>query len=404
MKLSKNKIIMVLFEISLVFLLLQQNIFPSELTFITLFLSIVFGFFILLRGKKTYLNPFIISYTLFIIYAIIDTMLRDSLQENFPTIIMYVMQLISSLCIYNYIIKGKKGNKFINIYVIIAIISLTIIFILLGEDAVSTRLGHNGSGGIVSYYIFNTPIYKSSNGTANFCAIAIFFLLYFAEFKNKKICYIPAFFLTIGLVLCGSRKGLLICVIYIIYTYFFMKKGISIKKVLMFLLVPIAIYFLIMKVPAIYDVVGQRIESMILNLFGVENKMDGNSYLMRQELKDRAINWIKRKPFLGYGMKTFENAVGYGAENNVLQIMLNFGIVGLIIYYSFIPALIHELIHLKNKSALAKVMGILIITILIQDYGSVTYSWQHTTMWYSVFWAIIKLEKDKLNQEEIKKK
>lgn len=398
MKLLKNKIIMLLFELSLIFLLFQQNVFPSELTFVSLFLSIGIGVFILAKGGKIYLNPFIITYSLFIIYSVIDSMLRGNLQENIPVIGMYFMQIFSSLCIYNYIVKSGKEDRFIKIYVIVAIVSLAIMFILLGDDAVSTRLGHNGSGAIVSYYIFNIPIYKSSNGTANFCAIAIFFLLFFAEYKNKKIAYIPAIFLIIGLVLCGSRKGLLLFVIYIIYTYFFMKKGISIKKVLIFFLVPIILYFALMKVPVIYDAIGQRLESMVLNFFGKENDLDGNSYLMRQEMKDIAIEWIKEKPFLGHGMKTFENEIGYGTENNVLQIMLNFGLVGTIIYYSFIPFLIKELINLKDKTSFAKLCGILVITILIQDYGSVTYSWQHITIWYSVFWAIIKTEKIKNNK------
>lgn len=403
MRLDKNKIIMLLFEIALIFLLFQENVFPSELTFVSLLLTIVFGIFFLVKGGKLYFNPFIITYVLFIIYMILDTSLRGNIEEYMPTIGMYVMQLVSSLCIYNYLIKCQKIEGFLKIYTIVAIISLIIIFVILGENALSTRLGHNGSGAIVSYYIFDNPIYKSSNGTANFCAIATFFLLYFAENKRKRYCYIPIIFLTIGLILCGSRKGLLVYVIYVIYTYFFMRKGITIKKILIFLLIPFVLYFTIMKIPLVYDVIGERIESMVLNLFDVSNTLDGNSYLMRQELKDTAIEWITRKPFFGYGKGTFENAMGYGAENNLLQIMLEFGLIGTIIYYSFLPFFIHEIIKLKNKSVLAKVLGIVAITMLIQDYGSVTYSWQTMTMWYSVFWAIIKIDKIK-NDENYEEK
>ena len=57
MRLDKNKIIMLLFEIALIFLLFQENVFPSELTFISLLLTIVFGIFFLAKGGKLYLNP-----------------------------------------------------------------------------------------------------------------------------------------------------------------------------------------------------------------------------------------------------------------------------------------------------------------------------------------------------------
>lgn len=394
MKMNINKIIVLLFEFSLAFLFLQHDLFPSELTFVSLMLTIAIGIFIVIKSNRLFLNPFIVTYIIFLIYITIDTCFRGNLEENINILIMYCMQLISSLCIYNYLIKTRKIDNFLKIYIIIGIISLIIMFILLGEKAISTRLGHNGAGKTISYYLFNIPIYKSSNGTANFCAIATFFLLYYAEIKGKKNYYIPIIILTIGVILCGSRKGILTYLIYIVYTYFFMKKGITKKKILLFFFVPIIIYVTIMKVPVVYNSIGQRIESIVLNLFNVSNDLDQNSYAKRQQLKQEALEWIDKKPITGYGLKSFSNKTGYGTENNILQIMVEFGVIGTLIYYSFIPFLIYEILKLKNKSVIAKIMGVIVITILIQDYGSVTYSWQHMTMWYSVFWAVIRLERN----------
>src|SRR5699024_2801254 len=153
--------------------------------------------------------------------------------------------------------KCQKIEGFLKIYTIVAIISLIIIFGILGENAVSTRLGHNGSGAIVSYYIFDNPICKSSSGTAIFCAIGTFSLLSLEQHKNKSYCYIHVIVRTIEMILCGSRNGLLVYVIYVIYTYFFMRKRITLKKVLIFLLIPFVLYFTIMKIPLVYDVTGE---------------------------------------------------------------------------------------------------------------------------------------------------
>ncbi|PGL72703.1 O-antigen polymerase [Bacillus sp. AFS055030] len=388
MKISRKKLCLGIFEIAFVFLLFQQNIFPSELTFISLLLTVIAGIFLIMLDGKFYLNPFLISYGLFFLFALILSLIGWGTGNVEDRLMLLLMKYVSSIFIYNYLMRLEKPEKFMRLYVAISIISLVIIFLLVGDNAVASRLGHNGSGSIVSYQIAGVPIYKSSNGTATFCAIATLFLLYYSVRFKKWYCYIFIVFLTIGMLLSGSRKGLLIYILYIIYTYFFMRKGITLKKIVLFLVVPIAGYILLSKVPIIYDAVGIRLESMIMNIFSQSNSLDGNSYLMRQQLKNVAYEWIGSKPFLGYGFNTFQTATGYGAENNLLQIMVEFGLIGALIYYSFLFSLFRVILRIKNKSVLAGLFSVLILSILLQDYGSVTYSWQHMTIWYSVFWAV----------------
>jgi len=49
MRINFKTILYFLFEIALTFLLLQQNIFPSELTFISLLLTIVLGMILIIN-------------------------------------------------------------------------------------------------------------------------------------------------------------------------------------------------------------------------------------------------------------------------------------------------------------------------------------------------------------------
>ena len=397
MKVKLKTILNFLFELALTFLLLQQNIFPSELTFISLLLTIVFGIILIIHQQKIHFNPYLITFLLFIFILSLNCFARNGQTNEINRIILILMQFLSNLCIYNYLIQIKNPKKFMHLYSIIAIISLTIIIFLVGpSNAVASRLGHNGSGGIVSYYIFNTPIYKSSNGTANFCAIAVLFFLYFIkEEKRSKFNYILIILLSFGIILCGSRKGILTLGIFILYFCFFNTKGINFKKITLFAAIPVISFILLFKVPIVYNTIGMRVESMVLNMFNQENRLDGNSYLMRESLTETALSWISKKPFFGHGINVFENKVGYGAENNLLQILVETGIIGAITYYSFLIPLTINIIKNKRKSKIIDLFSILIIAILIQDYGSVTYSWQHMTIWYSIFFAINKNTKQK---------
>jgi len=392
MRINFKTILYFLFEIALTFLLLQQNIFPSELTFISLLLTIVLGMILIINQQKIHFNPYLVTFLLFIFILFLNFFARNGQTNEINRIILIFMQLLSNLCIYNYLIQINNPQRFMHLYSIIAVISLIIIIFLVGpSNAVTSRLGHNGSGGIISYYIFNTPIYKSSNGTANFCAIAVLFFLYFIKYeKYSKLNYILIILLSFGIILCGSRKGILTLGIFILYFCFFDKKGINFKKITLLATIPVISFILLFKVPIIYNTIGMRVESMVLNMTNQENKLDGNSYLMRESLTNTALKWINEKPFFGYGINVFENKVGYGTENNLLQILVETGIIGAVTYYSFLIPLIINIIKNKRKSKIMTLFSVLIITMLIQDYGSVTYSWQHMTVWYSVFFAINK--------------
>lgn len=392
-----------LFEFSLIILLFQQVLFPSELTFITVLFNIIFGIILIIINNKVKLNPFLISYILFLLIIFAQIVIGYSVYNFKYKFILYLMQTISTICIYNYLINTKKIEKFLNTYLLVAIVSLLLIICLVGPaNIVSSRLGHNGSGSIVSYYIFGNPIFKSSNGTANVCSIALLFCTYFIYSKNKKIYYLPFIFFIICCFLCGSRKGLFMMSFFLIYYFFFMNKKITLKKIIYIFVIPFLFLFLIFKVQFFYNIIGIRVESLFSNLLGNEtNKLDGNSYLMRKKMGDLAILWIGRKPFFGSGAGIFVNTIGFGSENNFLQICVDYGLFGLFVYYSYLLSLFRTIFHNRRKTILISMFSLLILMMLFQDFGSVTYSWQQTTMWYSIFWAVVETEEEKLKESEI---
>ena len=394
-----------LFECALVLLFFHDALFPSQLTLVSLCAVVVFGGIIIIKTKKFYYNPFLISFCIFTLIATVATLILK-LGENDPIrrLGLIGMQLLAGTCIFNYLMNTKNFKRFMKIFAIVAIISLILIFIILGNKAFSTRLGHNGASKTISYYLLWTPIYKSSNGTANICAIAVLFLLFFGNKakgkKEKRLYYIFAGILILGVLICGSRKGLLTLIVYVLYS--FTQVNIDKKKKrIIYILVPITILILIFSVPFLYKSIGKRVQSTFLNIIGITNRLDQNSLNKRNELQDEALRWIKDNPIIGYGFNTFSNTVGNGSESNILQITLDLGIISLIVYYSFLPALFKSFKNSNKNSELIKLFTVLIICILIQDFGTVSYGWLFLTMWNSVYWAVYYTENNEEKYLEI---
>lgn len=392
---SAKRVSVILFELSLVFLFLQQNVFPSELTMVSMLSVIAAGIWMkFVRKDLRYfcLNPFLDFYAVFLVIMLIGCLCGMGTGDTWRRTILCAGGWVTSVLMYDCLMNMREPERFMKLYLDVAIVSLVVILLLLGDKSWSSRLGHNGSGGNISYYIGSTPIYKSSNGTANVCVIAAAFAYYFAAIKRMKRYYLYCVFLLIGMMMTGSRKGILIFAIVAAYLVFFWDRGVTWKKLWLAVIIPVAGLIVVTKVPAVYDAIGKRIVSLVLNLLGQANKLDGNSYLARMDLMGSAIQWFIDRPLFGHGMNAFSTYYEVGTESNILQLLVDFGIVGFLAYYAFLPGLYCRLKACKNGSKLARMFGIIIISFLMQDVFSVRYSWHDCTMWFSIYWFVTNCE------------
>ena len=402
-KKNNTPMIIILFEISFILMLFQNNVFPNVFTseFYMLFIST--GALMYLLVKRKYYHKYFTFYLAFILYYFVLSKLiynRDSKFSNNRILMMSIIWIMLVL-IYNYIVIIKDTKRFMKIYILVSLVSLISIVILVGDNLFESRLGHNGIGTTVSYYLFNKPIFKSSNSTARFCSIAAFFCAYFAMYEKKKIYYILMSFFSYGVILTGSRKGILILAIFLIYSLFkFMKVRIDIK-IIRISIIAILVGILIFKVPFFYQQIGKRMWVLISNIFELGNAIgDGNSYVMRQNLANLAISYIIKSPFIGVGLGVFGAENSYngflvGTENNYLDILVSGGIFAFGLYYSYIIFLINEIKTIYfSKSLTIKIMFVIVLTILINDIGSMTYFLINSLMWISILFAVIKNEKN----------
>lgn len=170
------------------------------------------------------------------------------------------------------------------------------------------------------------------------CTMYALALLHNNQVRHRLLTMITVILYSIVILLCGSRMGLLLLV-----GVPFAWLGISSNhrnfffRLIGAVIGAAAVYYIVMYIPGVYQVLGRRIETLLLNLMG-QNVTDG-SIIDRQNLISHGLDWFAERPFLGFGMYTFKERLlwqyGYSryAHNSYIEVLVGTGIVGIIVYY-----------------------------------------------------------------------
>lgn len=198
-----------------------------------------------------------------------------------------------------------------------------------------------------------------------------------------KLIFTAALGITyIGMLLSGGRKYV---VVPLIFAYILMlskndKKG---KKHILRSTAVIAVllvsgYFLIMRVPVFYEVIGQRFEGAFA-LFDSSYEMDGSTRA-RQEMIEYGFSQWKKQPVWGYGFDSFKdyNALYvtgnlYYSHNNFIELLFNQGVIGFIAYYALYIYLFVKALKSKADSLNKGFIFGSLLSILFFEYFGVTY-------------------------------
>ena len=182
-----------------------------------------------------------------------------------------------------------------------------------------------------------------------------------------------------------SRKALLYLTLPLLI-YYVLSGRQSVKRFAKMISVPILIgigWLLIMKIPFLYNKVGSGIEMMMtffINGYGDASAAGRNTRIVQ------GIGWFNKKPILGYGImnynylfKQFDPLMDMViADNNYIDIAVNLGIVGLLMYFSMhVYTLFKSIKNVHNNKELCFLCSIL-ITLIICDYGSSSYIYMHS--------------------------
>ena len=181
----------------------------------------------------------------------------------------------------------------------------------------------------------------------------------------------------------GSRKGLIMFVLAIMILN--LKGGWKriLGGVLIGVMLAVVLYILVMNVKFLYDIIGIRIESL-LNLL-IEGSTDEGSLNSRQELIEIGMEYIKKKPWTGYGYDCFKvvsgrgeggyvsaEKFGYYSHNNYIELLFGGGIIGLILYYIPMLSLLKNLLQMLKKNPVVIYLLAIIVVKLVVEYAYVS--------------------------------
>lgn len=249
----------------------------------------------------------------------------------------------------------------------------------------------------------------NSNTFALFMMVAFFFtswlFLYYEKNKYKRI--ITGMIMIMDLItvlLSGARKSVIACMIYIVILFLYKqdKKGRRhfIRNIILIALVLFYVWKLMLNNPYLYNVVGNRMESLINQLLGNQVLIKGSSSYLREEYRHAAIlGWIK-SPIWGHGYDSFHfyNAIVNGhnvySHNNYTELLYNLGVIGFAVYYFEYLRLI--LLGFKSKDTSTKAITIAgMIGILLTEYGQVDYNASIIMIFLFVLYKLSIYDKDK---------
>lgn len=175
----------------------------------------------------------------------------------------------------------------------------------------------------------------------------------------------------------GSRTAFIMLIVEMVM-YFWMRHPTKIVGNIVTIMIAIAIIlYLVMNVKSFYNVLGHRLEGLFA-LFGGSGEIDSSANI-RDTFIDNGKMWFAKKPFLGYGINTYKvlNKAATGravyAHNTFIELAVDLGIVGLILYYSVYIYLAYKLFKtIKGKPINVFLLSALIAS-LISQYGTVSY-------------------------------
>ncbi len=194
----------------------------------------------------------------------------------------------------------------------------------------------------------------------------------------------------------GTRKGIVAFLIGMVLLLLMKAKKPTemFGKIFLIAILLLAIYFIIMQVPVLYNSIGYRIESLLSGLNGGETD---DSTFGRMYMLEAAWKTFLNYPILGVGQDGFRYVNSYAltySHNNYVEILANLGIIGFVFYYGLYFWMLKKSIKLGKYKDLP--ICILII-ILVLDLGAVSYGTEVTYILLGIVFGFIVSKKGEKN-------
>ncbi|MBQ8426734.1 MAG: O-antigen ligase family protein [Clostridia bacterium] len=306
----------------------------------------------------------------FITFGVLSVFWSDALTEIIDVLKSLTVIFVIILFIQFSINSGFKIVTLLKCYFVALIINtIYIVFTIdisgLGDVQLGTGLieGWNGNGigfmtaqgALIAWYLFGTTNYKIEKVFLCVCVIALSVLTMYTGSRTAFLMLIAQFVLYVCL---GNPSKML-------------------RNFLIAVLIVSLALYLVMNVDSFYKVLGHRLEGLF-SLFKGDGEIDSSANI-RDVFIQNGKEWFLDKPILGFGLNAYKtlNVIATGrytyAHNNFIELAVDLGLVGLILYYGAYLYLIVKLFKsFKNNHLIAFLLSALIAS-LVSHFGTVDY-------------------------------
>lgn len=342
---------------------------------------------------------------LFLGYSVLYILLNKKLKID--RMIKWRLVFIG-FCVFTMLYSPEKGFLFNSEFYLLIVNLILILFLLQYDininDIKKISWANVLSAGVLIFILFargNLTGFSTSNrfgedlfGNSNILATllmnsalyAIWLLVYSENKIIHKIaltlCLVVSYY---GMFLSGGRKFIIIPAIFLYILLLFKKDSHGRKHLVKYtgvvIALVIAVYYLIMNVPAFYAVIGERMESLF-SFIHTGHDISGKSAEIRATMIEIGFNRWLDSLIWGYGFDSFKHynrlMTGnfYYSHNNYIELLYDLGIIGFAIYYWFYWNLFYVAWKGKN-SYIPEIRAFVIGTVfsmLVFEYGAVNYT------------------------------
>lgn len=273
--------------------------------------------------------------------------------------------LILNWSVGEYVFQGKRSIGHMCATMAILSILMSVNFLMNSTvEGGRYSLGINANAmGLNSAYLFGMLLYGAKE----------------AHWKKWHLNILSIAMAVIA-VLSGSRKSLMMLLLFGFFYVFFWRpeKNMSkfIGRLIGAIVVCVVILVLLMKVEVLYNSIGNRIESLYLQW--VQGEEVDASAISREKMIEIGTKLFKMEPLLGFGHNAFKWVTRYTyftySHNNYIEILCSLGICGLLIFYVPLVYFFIESFRLWRRGVPGAVLPLAIFVIqFINDVGHVSY-------------------------------
>ena len=375
--------------------LANDMVFPSSIGSLTLYLFLGYSVLYILLNKKLKINRIIKWMLVFIAFCVFTMLyspekgfLSDS--EFYLLIVNFILILFLSQ--YDININDIKKISWANI-----LSGGFLIFILFARGNLT---------GFSTSNRFGQDLFGNSNILANLLMKSALYAIWLLVYSENKIihkmvltlCLVASYY---GMFLSGGRKFIIIPAMFLYILLFFKRDSRGRKHLVKYtgvvIAIVIAVYYLIMNVPAFYAVIGERMESLF-SFIRTGHSISGKSAEIRATMIEIGFNKWMDSPIWGYGFDSFKyynrlmTGHFYYSHNNYIELLYDLGIIGFAIYYWFYWKLFYVAWKGKNSytpEIRAFVIGI-VFSMLVFEYGAVNYTVTSTQIMLFFAYTLLK--------------